>query len=585
MSRSKPNRWAEVIRDGGAGTFFKAHLDDHELAAKINELFSDSVPVSAGQIQRDRQRFHNRPQRGEQITEEEASPTKNVIRNKASQLVVREALVEILDNIFDNFERHARDDLRVDVVVYPKTQAAPGEIVITENSGGIEKKRIVPLIMLGFPERSARGIGAWGEGFKMAAFALGDEVEVFSTYPGEDSVSIHFPRGWLDPNHPLWTKWKVNTYSVPENPPPEGTTIIRVNHLHGQVLEWFGLGKDQDADAPQTVCKELAKYFGEIYAEKYHSLVSQGYDISIAIAIGAQSEEVEFADRVKGRLVRHLAFLPWLRPIHWTAQFETEIEEPSEGDRVRAAKLKMEVYAGLAATFDDFQSYSPHPPGVEMWGNGRLFSLKGRIDDESVGWGYKFGGAAGKNPTATASSRRLTIVVLFTADDSRDIPWAAPVKNDYNRRSEFYAEIQYLLARVIRLFKNALSFHVGRLLPFSQAWTQYTDQQELDKLFEDSDATPAFKQEFARSRFGKKILAFRPEFSFQDMSGSDAESTPFRVYGITTGTISSTVSAAAATKDSGEQVIEFLKALFPQLARQAELEQDFGLALDEELHL
>jgi len=585
MSSRKSNQWAEVIRDGGAGTLFKAHPDDHELADKINQLFPDSVPVTGEQIRRDRQRFHNRPRRGAQVAEEEASPTKYVIRNKAAQLVVREALLEILDNIFDNFERNTPENLRVEVVVHPETEAAPGEIVITENSGGIEKKRIVPLIMLGFPERSARGIGAWGEGFKMAAFALGDEVEVFSTYPGEESIAIHFPHGWLDPSNLLWKKWKVNTYRVQENAPPEGTTIIRVNHLHPQVLKWFGLGDEQDADAAKGVCKELAKYFGEIYAEKYHSLVTQGYEISIAIAVGSESEEVEFASRVRGRLARHLAFLPWLRPIHWTAQFETQIEEPSEEHGVRAAKLEVDVYAGLAATFDDFQSYSPHPPGVEMWGNGRLFSLKGRISDESVGWGYKFGGAGGTNPTATASSRRLTIAVLFTADDSRDVPWAAPVKNDYNRRSEFYAEIQGLLAKVIRLFKNALSFHVSRLRPFSHAWTQWSDEEKLDKLFEDSHATAEFKQDFARSRFGKKILAFRPDFSFQEMTGKDAEFTVSRVYGISTTDIANTVTAAAETKDSCEQVVEFLKALFPHLARQAELEREFGLAPDEELQL
>ncbi|MGA9349858.1 MAG: hypothetical protein WBW48_13790 [Anaerolineae bacterium] len=586
MPSDKRSIWAELIRDGGASTFFDTYSNDAELAQAVNTTFPNSVPVTAEQVRRDRQRFYGRPQRGEVVEEQEASPSKQVIRNKAAQLVVQEALVEILDNIFDNFERNKPDKLEVQILVYPETQAAPGEIAITENSGGVEKKRIVPLVQLGFSERSARGIGAWGEGFKMAVFALGEEVEVFSTYPGQEPVAIHFPRGWLDPgNSSLWKKWKVNTHRVAKNPPQEGTTVIIIRHLHSQVLESFGLGKGQNGNRAEDVCKELASYFGEVYAEKYHNLVTQGYGISIKIAIRSASQEVRFAAPVKARLTRHLAFIPWLRPIHWTVEWQVDVEEPDEENRLRTARLRMEVYAGLTATFDDFQSYSPHPPGVEMWGNGRLFSLKGRISDQSVGWGYKFGGGGGTNVTATASTRRIVIVALFTADDSRDIPWAAPVKNDYNKRSEFYAEIQETLAKVIRLFKDAAALHKGRLFSFAYAWTQFTDQQKLDTLFDDSDAAPEFKQRFANSRFGKKLLAFEPDFSFHEMVGKDAEYTVLRVHGISTTSIKNSVKASTATRESAEQVVEYLRAFFPNIARQAEMEEEIGLTFQEEVEL
>jgi hypothetical protein len=585
MSGKRLNRWAEFIRTGGAATLFDTYPSDAELADVINN-FPDAIPVTAAQIHRDRQRFHNRPRRGEVIREEEGSPTKNVIRNKASQLEVREALVEILDNIFDNFERNTPDRLKVDISVFPKTEAAPGEMLISENSGGVEKTRVIPLIQLGFSERSARGIGAWGEGFKMAVFALGEEVEVFSAYPGQQPLAIHFPRGWLDPSHAFWKKWKVNTYEVVENPPSEGATVIRINHLHSKVLASFGLSGRQSGKESEAICEDLARYFGQVYAEKYHTLESQGHsNISIRINIGSVAKEVRFADRAKARLVKHLAFLPWLRPIRWTAAWETEIEEPSEEGRYRTARLSVEVYAGLTATFDGFQSYSLQAPGLEMWGNGRLFTLKGKITDKSVGWHYRFGGAGGSNPASTASSRRLTIIALFTADDSRDIPWAAPVKNDYNRRSEFYAEIQGIFAKVIRLYKNALRLLESRLLPFSYAWTQYTDVKKLDTLFTDSDASPEFKQEFANSRFGKKLLAFRPDLTFHEMHGKDAESTVYRVFGISTTAINNIVQAASETKTSANQTVEFLEALFPSLARQAKLEEEFGLAPDEELEL
>ncbi len=218
MQADKHTGWPELLRTGGAQTFFDSYPDDDELARKLAGLFLTAP--TAEQVKRDRQRFFKRPQKGDVINEENASPTKYVILNKASQLNIREAFAEILDNIFDSYQRNKPDRLNIEIVAYQPTDAAAGEILFTESSGGIERQRIVPLIQLGFSERSVKGIGAWGEGFKMAAFALGEEIEVFSTYPGEDPISIHFPRGWLDPRHSHWTRWKVNTYKIDQNSPP-----------------------------------------------------------------------------------------------------------------------------------------------------------------------------------------------------------------------------------------------------------------------------------------------------------------------------------------------------------------------------
>ncbi len=116
-----------------------------------------------------------------------------------------------------------------------------------------------------------------------------------------------------------------------------------------------------------------------------------------------------------------------------------------------------------------------------MSGNGRKFSLKGRITDESAGWGY--GGRCGTNPTSNASYRRLTIVALFNSLDSRDVPRAAPVKNYYNRRSEFYAEIRAALARTKRLFKAAHTLLEFVLVLFSNEWkTKQSAENRIEFL-------------------------------------------------------------------------------------------------------
>jgi len=581
MLDSRYKQWAEMVASGGADSLFASYPEDAELAEKINDLLRGSGRITKEQIRRDRQRFHQLPRRGDMREEQPASPTKDVILNKASQLRVPEALAEILDNIFDNFEGNLSKPMKLEVemVAYAPTEASPGELVIHENSGGIPSKRIVPLIQLGASERTLGGIGAWGEGFKMAVFALGQEVEVFSSYPQEEPIAIYFPKGWLDRNHSLWKQWKVNIYGIQRNPPPEGTTTIRVNYLYENVLRFFGIGETTTGQRSENICNDLANYFAEVYAEKYHRLASQGYEVSIKLMIGDSSRLVKFMTPAETRLRENLAFLPWLRPIRWNQSWKTNLE-----DEDRTARLEVMIYAGLAAT----ENYSPtyadqlSKPGVEMWGNGRMFSLKGRITDESVGWGFTFGGSAGRNPTSNASYRRLTIIASFTADDSRDIPWAAPVKNDYNRRSEFYVEIREALARVIRLFKDPHDLLEFVLLLFSQAWTTYDTEKKLEVLFRDVEASSEFIQEFSQSRFGRKLLAFQPALSFKEMEIGDSQPTVHNLYGLTSTRIRDIVAAAVATKQSPEYRVQFVKAMFPALTRQAEIEHEMGLAIDEE---
>jgi len=329
------------------------------------------------------------------------------------------------------------------------------------------------------------------------------------------------------------------------------------------------------------VCDNFAVYFGEVYAEKYRDLISRDRNVSITLKIGDCSRNVEFIEPVEQRLLKNLAFLPWLRPIRWRKTWTTELK-----DEGRTAKLEVTIYGGLAATPE---KYSPKyqdqlsKPGVEMWGNGRMFSLEGRITDESVGWGYTYGGRGGRNPTSNASYRRLTAIALFSAEDSRDIPWAAPVKNDYNRRSDFYAEIKETLARVIRLFKDAHALLDFVLLPFSYVWTEYDDQEKLGILFQDTVASPKFIQDFAESRFGKKVLAFHPTLTFKDIDNDDGNPpTNDSLYRFGSIQIKDLGDAAVATKQqTGAQRVKFLEAIFPGLAKQAAIEEQIGLDPEE----
>lgn len=586
MADTKYKQWIEMIKSGGAFSLFYSYQEDEVLADKLNALFPGEDVITAEQITRDRKRYYQLPRRGEVRDEKKASPTKNVILNKARQLDVYEAFAEIFDNIFDNFERNAKlpTHLKISVTAYPPTGASSGELIIQENSGGIPEERYLPLIQLGASDRvsGSGGIGAWGEGFKMAAFALGEEIEIFSHYPNESPVAIYFPRGWLDPKHRSWTQWKVDIFDVEQNVPDIGTTVIRLKFLSDSVLNFLKLNGEIDTDLSDEAARKMAQYFGEVYGEKYHSLVESGHEITFSINIRDSQYTVAFADRVKSRLEKNLAFLPWLKPILWNKVWTTKIESEA-----RTAKLEATIYGGLLATDNYSPSYTHEisNPGVEMWGNGRKFSLKGRITDESVGWGYTFGGSGGRNPTSGSSYRRIMIVILFESEESRDIPWAAPVKNDYNRRSEFYAEIQDALARIIRLFKDAHSFLEFALIPFSHSWNGLSQEEKLEVLFRDVKANSEQLSEFTKSSFGIKVLKYKPSLVFKTIEDSDPPPTINNLYGLSPAKVRNILTAAASTKQDYRARVEFLKAIFPSLSRQALIEEKLMIKPNEELIL
>jgi len=159
----------------------------------------------------------------QKIRELNALPAKDVLKNKSRVCPPISAVCEIMDNIFDNFEENgAQRNLAISFIV--KTVGA-GEISIAENSGGIRDVKLEPLVRLGLAYHSAKGsIGIWGEGLKVAVFALGSVVEIFTHFPAETPALVSFPEGWLE--SPDWT---VPVYAIDEEAPPPG-----VDHLSHQ---------------------------------------------------------------------------------------------------------------------------------------------------------------------------------------------------------------------------------------------------------------------------------------------------------------------------------------------------------------
>ncbi len=123
MQNSRYAEWYKMLISGATDSFFNGYSDDAQIATIMNGFLLGHGEITPEQVRRDRERFHNLPRRGSPHEEKLASPTKNVILNKAQQLIVPEALAEILDNIFDNYERNPSrpNQLEISITAYPPT--------------------------------------------------------------------------------------------------------------------------------------------------------------------------------------------------------------------------------------------------------------------------------------------------------------------------------------------------------------------------------------------------------------------------------------------------------------------------------
>jgi len=89
-------------------------------------------------------------ERGEKLFDLTAVPAKQILRNKANVCPPLSAICEIIDNVFDNFdENRKRGNLTICVAV---STASPNSFVrITENSGGVRREKLEPLVRSGRP--------------------------------------------------------------------------------------------------------------------------------------------------------------------------------------------------------------------------------------------------------------------------------------------------------------------------------------------------------------------------------------------------------------------------------------------------
>jgi len=457
-------KWQEHLTDSGRIEMLKE---------KKPKDLQKEFGLSTEFFRKEKKRLLNRPkERGKnKIKKLPAQPTKKVILNKAKRCSPKQAFCEILDNIFDNFEEEKGEDLEVSIEIYD--YMGTDEIIIRENSGGINNEKQIPLVRLGEPKHVSEGsIGTWGEGFKIAAASLGKDVKVYTHYPGEQAVLIHIDEYWWDSDD-----WEVPVYSAEQKDLSEGSSIFIISKLN--------LTRNISGS-------EMADYLGEIYGHKLKMYEDEGKNVTVKISAEEESEYTVTPKTIAEEedLKNNFAFVPYFRPIEVDHKWK-------KGER----ELNAKFIIGL--TPRQLQETS----GVTMFGNGRRFAKA--ITDKSLGYGSH---PNSRLPRQHPSIQRLHIFIFFNSSNPENIPWQAPLKDGYYSNNAFNSEIREAINKLApRYVIYARHAKEHDIIPFSKEWESLSEEKRLDMLL--PSVNEEKREEYKDNKIIKELLNFRPDYN------------------------------------------------------------------------
>jgi hypothetical protein len=375
----------------------------------------------------------------QKIRELNALPTKNVLKNKSRVCPPISAVCEIMDNIFDNFEENgAQHDLVISFNIKTKEH---GEISVVENSGGVRDKKLEPLVRLGVAYHGAKGsIGIWGEGLKVAAFALGSEVEISTHFPSEKPVVVSFPQGWLESQD-----WSVPVYAIEQDAPPLGATIFRVRNLH-RPIDWA------------EIMRELAV----IYGHKIQAIKDNGQEVHLTFEVdGKQATIIPRPLASPESLRKRLAFPPDFAPRQFTATWRGE-----------SGTVKCRLIIGLTPR------HSGETSGLYLYGNGRMFARALRT--RALGYGESGNAVLRDHPQCW----RIHAYAFLEADDGSDIPWQAPLKDGLSENHIITARLREMFREAVAPYSRFAKFaKASELVPFTTEWEGLRADQKAEVLF------------------------------------------------------------------------------------------------------
>lgn len=385
-------------------------------------------------------------ERGRKLFDLNAVPAKDVLRNKAQVCPPLSALCEILDNIFDNYKENGpARALEIRFGVERKGESS--SLAIVENSGGVKREKLEPLVRLGVPYHGAKGsIGTWGEGLKVAAFSLSPEVEIRTHFPGDSPVSVVFDKDWL--RNP---EWNVPVYALGPTALPAGSTQFILSKLI-RSIDW----------------SEMMRELAVIYGHKILELEEEGGKVVIRFAIDGQTTQLQPKPLASVEaLAARMAFPPDFAPRAFNVEFLGE-HGPVQG----------RVVVALTAR------HSTETSGIYIYGNGRLFARALRT--RAVGYNESGNAVLRDHP----SCWRIHVFAFLRAEEGADIPWQAPLKDGVSENHPVTTRLRDFIKDVVAPYSRfAKTAKASELVPYTTEWDRMSAEERAKLLFEDdSDA-------------------------------------------------------------------------------------------------
>jgi hypothetical protein len=334
-------------------------------------------------------------------------PSKDAYQAVKSDVTPVSAFKELIDNSLDNWRRvlDGLDPVEIEIEYHDGGPEADDEIVIRDDTGGVEEEDLHILFALGQSNKGEieGSIGAYGVGAKKAIVNLGNSATIVSRHLYADTGwGFSIDEDWLTDDSD-WTVDKVEYDDI-----EKGTTEIRISDLN---TPWSKYRENLKEDLRQTY-----QYF--LRGDRLEDMEN----VSIIIREFDDEGNVEDATELDPPEPVDWSFTPM--DDLYVRRYENIDLESKEFD----ATVDLNITVGL------MREANADEAGADIFCQNRQV-LSG-VQDERAGFGAGSGSARlGK---FSGQHRRLRVIIEFeTEGDATVLPWDAQKSNidPYNRVS------------------------------------------------------------------------------------------------------------------------------------------------------
>ncbi len=369
-------------------------------------------------------------------------PSLEIIKNRSLLISPEMALIEFLDNIFDNYIKNLKagtldHPLKIEIIFYDVNNQST--LLIRENSGGIHPNDIIPLVKPGESgnNKSNDMIGTRGEAFLYSCYSLGSDVTVYSYHKEGKPFSIPIDQNFF--NSEKWVlKEKVSKEFDGIKNLDKGWTVFEIKNVYKYTTNDI------------TLYEELKAEIEDTYWKKASEIYDLGHNVSIKINPFFSKElEVQFDFFEINNSFSHY---PYCLPI-----FVQDYELIFNDEHGKKCSILVNAYCGINP-FGKDHNYAKFK-GVCMWGNGRLFERNRR--DTSVGYNVS---STGIRLEQRSLFNHLSILLFFKSKKrewNKYIPWKIPTKKGFNSESVLKKKILDFIIILVERFIFPLDHLLG----------------------------------------------------------------------------------------------------------------------------